>query len=362
MREALRPALARVRQVVPGVALVAVLAVLAQFIVQFAVTWGAGKASVSPVLCAVLLGVAWRNSVGVSAWADQGLQWVLDVLLRIGIALVGLRLTLMGATEIAATALPVVLGCISAALFAGAAAARAFGVPARLGYLLAVGTAVCGCTAVVALSPVIRAKSAETGYALACVVLFGCIGMVFYPLLAGRFFESSDLHAGVFLGTSIHDTSQVIGSALIYSQQGEAPDALAAASVTKLIRNLSLIVLIPLAAWRFRSSAANAGARVPISQALPMFVIWFVLFVALRTMGDAFLGGNIAAAPLWSDVVISGQALSELLLICGMAAVGLTVSFEEVRRIGGRPLAASLVVAAIVATCSLLLTLAAARL
>jgi uncharacterized integral membrane protein (TIGR00698 family) len=351
----------RVRHIAPGVGLAVVLAVFAKLIVQFSSVWGAGKISISPVLCAAILGVIWRNAIGVSGWAVDGLQWVVDVLLRVGIALVGLRLTLMGATEIAAVALPVVVGCISIAVLGGALMARAFGVPTRLGFLLAVGTAVCGCTAVVALSPVIRAKSAETGYALACVVLFGCIGMILYPMLAGRFFAFSDLHAGVFLGTSIHDTSQVIGSALIYSQQAGAPEALAAASVTKLIRNLSMAVLIPLASWQFRGSVAKPGVGMSVLQAVPLFVVGFVLLVVVRTLGDAALVERAATAPLWTGVVTSAQSLSDLFLICGMAAVGLSVSFGELRSIGGKPLAAGLVMSALVATCSLLLTLAVSR-
>src|SRR5580704_179966 len=170
-------------------------------------------------------------------------------LLRIGIALVGLRLTLSGATAIVVTALPVALMCLTVALLAGTAIARVLAVPRRLGLLLAVGTAVCGCTAVVAMSPVIRARHAETAFAVTCVVLFGCTAMLFYPWVAGHFLAASPLHAGIFLGTAIHDTSQVIGAALIYSQQAAAPAALAAASVAKLMRNLSIAVLVPVAAW-----------------------------------------------------------------------------------------------------------------
>src|SRR6202012_2538105 len=113
------------------------------------------------------------------------------------------------------------------------------------------------------MSPVIRAKHAETAFAVTCVVLFGCIAMLVYPWVAGYFFSNSPVHAGVFLGTAIHDTSQVIGSALIYSQQAAAPDALSAASVAKLLRNLSIIVLIPAAAWLVRREEAQEASEHP---------------------------------------------------------------------------------------------------
>ncbi len=145
------------------------------------------------------------------------------------------------------------------ALVAGIGIARLLAVPRRLGLLLAIGTAVCGCTAVVAMSPVIRARHAETAFAVTCVVLFGCIAMLLYPWVAGHFLAASPVHAGIFLGTAIHDTSQVIGAALIYSQQAAAPAALAAASVAKLLRNLSIAVLIPTAAWLARATRARTS-------------------------------------------------------------------------------------------------------
>lgn len=382
---ALGPGWVSLRRVIPGVLVAIILAILAKSmsdgVAQGAV--GLPKIPLSPVLYAVLLGMLWRNTLGVPAWTSDGLNWAMHRLLRTGIALVGLRLTLAGASAIAVTALPVALGCLATALVAGIVISRLLSVPRRLGVLLAIGTAVCGCTAVVAMSPVIRAKHAETAFAVTCVVLFGCVAMLLYPWVAGHFFGDSPVHAGVFLGTAIHDTSQVIGSALIYSQQAAAPDALSAASVAKLLRNLSIIVLIPAAAWLARrdeareegelkrgsgtalggsapadsgpgSRAEGAPLRSPKSSAVPFFVFAFILFVILRTVGDSMFH---AGAPMWHAVVNAGQSASELFLVCGMTAVGLSVSFTDMWRIGWRPLAAGFLVATLVGICSLTLTL-----
>ena len=364
LRQASLAYLATLRQAAPGVLVALALAALARGMAQ-GLAQGAGglpKFPLSPVMCAVMLGMLWRNTVGVPGWATAGLRWAMHRLLRIGIALVGLRLTLSGATAVAATALPVALGCLTVALLAGTAIARVLVVPRRLGVLLAVGTAVCGCTAVVALSPVIKARHAETAFAVTCVVLFGCIAMLFYPWVAGHFLAASAVHAGIFLGTAIHDTSQVIGAALIYSQQAAAPAALAAASVAKLLRNLSIAVLIPAAAWLMRRHAddsaeqqaspapagATAAARPPL---VPLFVLAFMGFILIRTAGDALLSST-----WWQALVNTGYTASDLFLTCGMTAVGLSVSVTEMWRIGWRPLAAGLVVATLVGGCSLLLT------
>ena len=369
VRRAFAPGWAAVRQAAPGLALAVALATLARGTAQ-ALALGLGglpKLPLSPVMCAVVLGMLWRNSVGVPAWATRGLDWAMHRLLRVGIALVGLRLTLAGATAIAATAVPVALSCLAVALLAGLLIARALAVPRRLGLLLAIGTAVCGCTAVVAVSPVIRARHAETAFAVTCVVLFGCSAMLCYPWVAGHFLAASPVHAGIFLGTAIHDTSQVIGAALIYSQQAAAPAALAAASVAKLLRNLSIAVLVPTAGWLVQRHESKADSAAPDSLAttsrprpalVPFFVVAFIGFIVVRTAGDALSG---ASAPLWRALVNTGYTASDLFLTCGMTAVGLSVSFTDMWRIGWRPLAAGFVVATLVGSCSLLLTCAMAH-
>jgi len=371
-RRALAPAWIALRQAAPGLALAVGLATLARVLAE-AIAHGVGglpKFPLSPVMCAVLLGMLWRNSMGVPGWATRGLEWAMYRLLRVGIALVGLRLTLAGATAIAITALPVAISCLIVALLAGLSVARALDTPRRLGVLLAIGTAVCGCTAVVAVSPVIRARHAETAFAVTCVVLFGCVAMLCYPSVAAHFLAASPVHAGVFLGTAIHDTSQVIGAALIYSQQAAAPAALAAASVAKLLRNLSIAVLIPAAAWWVQrhegaatgtrsvdtthgSDTGSAGATRSRPPVLPLFVLGFIGFIVVRTVGDALHG---AAGSMWPAIVNTGYTASEVFLTCGMTAVGLSVSFTDMWRIGWRPLAAGFVVAILVGSCSLLLT------
>ncbi|HYB64497.1 MAG TPA: putative sulfate exporter family transporter [Steroidobacteraceae bacterium] len=363
------PPWASLRQAAPGIAVAVALALVARAIADALAHGAVGlpRLPLSPVMCAVVLGMLWRNTLGVPGWATGGLKWAMHQLLRTGIALVGLRLTLSGASSIALTALPVAFTCLMVALFAGWGLARLFGVGTRLGALLAIGTAVCGCTAVVAMSPVIRARHAETAFAVTCVVLFGCAAMLCYPWLAGHFFAASPVHAGIFLGTAIHDTSQVIGAALMYSQQAGAPAALAAASVAKLLRNLSIAVLVPLAAWLARRHEARGGGHgdgrsgdshqtglAPHAQLVPMFVVAFLACIVVRTAGDTLLGEGSA---LWQAVVHTGFMASELFLACGMTAVGLSVSFADMWRIGWRPLAAGFVVASLVGVCSLTLTL-----
>ena len=298
---------------------------------------------VSAILLAVLAGILWRNLAGVGAWAEPGIEFAGLRLLRIGIALIGLRLTLALLAGVSFVALPVVVACISVALITGVGLGRLFRVSPGIQRLLAAGTAICGCTAIVAIAPLVKARQQDIGIAIACVVLFGSIAMVAYPWIAHALFGTDAAAAAIFFGASIQDTSQVVGAALIYAQQFDAQDTVAVAGLTKFMRTFGLLVLVPAAAmWMARSEAEEDRARPQglRRNALPGFVIAFIALVGVRTAGDVWLDG-----PPWQAFLGYAQQASELLLLCGMAAVGLGVTFAHLRDAGWRPLAVAFLAA-----------------
>lgn len=321
----------------PGLAFAVALAIAAKLL------YVATDSAVSPVLCAIALGILWRNLAGVGAWAEPGIEFAGQTLLRVGIALIGLRLTLLVLAEVSFAAIPVVLASVAVALVAALGLGRLLGVGNGMRTLLAAGTAICGCTAIIAVAPSIHARKADIGIALTCVVLFGSIAMMSYPWLAGALFGQEALPAGMFLGASIHDTSQVVGASLIYAEQFSVPDAVPIAGLTKFLRTLGLLVLVPAAAWWGARGAAfdqATGATRGIGrEALPVFVLFFVGFVLLRTAGDHYAG---AWMPAWQAALALAQTASEWLLLIGMAAVGLGVTFSHLREAGWRPIALSL--------------------
>ncbi len=193
-------------------------------------------------------------------------------------------------------AVPVVIACVTVALTVALGLGRLMGVPQDMRRLLAAGTAICGATAIIAVAPLLRAKKADVGIALTCIVLFGSLAMMSYPWLAGAVFGDSHLNAGVFLGASIHDTSQVVGASLIYAQQFNAPDAVPIAGLTKFMRTLGLLVIVPLAAWLgSRGESAQLEGKTGIrKKAIPAFVLFFICFVILRTLGDHYAGAYMA--------------------------------------------------------------------
>lgn len=354
-----------------GAALAMTLGMAAYVAAKGLTAWGAQGhyPPVSPILSAIVLGLTWRNVFGMDARWLPGLQWVGGTVLRAGIALVGLRLTLTGVGSSLALALPVVVGCVATAVFVSISIGRLLGLSRSLRLLIAVGSGICGCTAVMAVTPLVRARPIETTVALTCVALLGSVGMLCYPWLAHELFPGDARLAGIFLGTAIHDTSQVVGASLIYTQQFGAADAAPFAALTKLIRNSLLLLLVPALAFMGAAPALlGATARVQsprvhvrFAQVLPPFLVCFLAFAVLRTTVDASIEGS-AVASSWSAVLATALSASDFLLVCGMTAVGLNVALKDLREVGTRAFATALTVTAAVAACSVVLTVLVQRL
>jgi uncharacterized integral membrane protein (TIGR00698 family) len=316
---------------------------------------GFDRSPISEISVAIVLGLVMRNTVGLPAVYERGLRLCGRDVLRAGIVLLGLRLSLGAVGRIGLIGLPVVLGCIAAALVCVTLINRALGLPRRLGTLIAVGTSICGVSAVVATAPVIDAEEDEVSYAVACITLFGLLALFTYPFVAHTLFGNDPRAAGLFLGTAIHDTAQVAGAGLMYQQQFHAPRALDAATVTKLVRNLFMVGVIPLVGalyhrgGRGEDGRRSAGGGFRWSQAVPLFVLGFLGAAALRTLGD--LGERpflIFGRPSWNGMLVSADALAAWCLTAAMASVGLGTGLERLRRLGWKSFCVGLAAAAIV--------------
>jgi uncharacterized integral membrane protein (TIGR00698 family) len=274
------------------------------------------------------------------------------------VALLGVRLSLVAVGTIGLLALPIVVACIATALVLVSWVNRALGLPRRLGTLVAVGTAICGNSAIVATGPVIGADEEEISYAVGCITVFGLLALIGYPFLAFVLFGGDPQLSGFFLGTAIHDTAQVVGAGLLYLQQFDAAEALDTATVTKLVRNLFMVAVIPLMALLYHGSSdeRESGKRPKLSQMVPLFVLGFVAMALVRTLGD--LGdapfGGLVAQSTWQSGIAAITALSAWCLTVAMAAVGLGTHLKRLRTLGLKPLgvglAAALTVGAVSAT------------
>lgn len=337
--------------VLPGLILALILAFAGQFLSDLiGVTWmGLPKSPISAIMMAILLGILIRNTITLPAIFQPGIRFGLVRVLRLGIVLLGIRLSLGEAGSIGLQSLPVIIGAVTAALLIVTYLARKVGLSGRLGTLIAVGTSICGATAIVATAPAIGAKDDEVSYSVACITLFGVVAMLVYPFAGHWIFAGDAFQSGLFLGTAVHETAQVAGSGLVYQQYYDDPQALDVATVTKLVRNLGMLVIIPLMSIIYHRKSTEAGEAPRWWTMVPLFVIGFACMSLIRTIGDS---GELAFGFLqpatWKAIVNTTKETAEICLAIAMAAVGLGTSITGLRSIGLKPLGIGLFSAVLV--------------
>src|SRR6202011_3524289 len=183
-------------------------------------------------------------------------------------------------------------------------------------------------------APVIEAEDREVAYTIANVTLFGALAMFVDPYLAHALFAKTSSAVGLFLGTGIHDTSQVMGAALSYKELFHDERALKIATVTKLTRNVFLAAVVPLLAYLHAKRSGKAAGRVRVASLLPLFVLGFLAMAAVRSGGDAMVSKGSFAFGIWDPAAwaaltkVLGETWAGYALATAMAAVGLGTRFE----------------------------------
>jgi uncharacterized integral membrane protein (TIGR00698 family) len=313
---------------------------------------GGGSSPISGVPVAIILGLLLRNLFRLPRTLTPGLKFCVTTVLRLGIVLVGIRLSALDVIRLGLGGLPVVISAVVIGLVFVSWFNRRLGLPPHLGTLIAAGTSICGVTAIVSTAPAIDADEREVAYAVANVVAFGLFGMLVYPYLAHALLGRSET-VGLFLGTAIHDTSQVVGAALTYRQMYADDVVLRVATVTKLTRNLCLAGVIPLLAWMHVRATRGAGGHQVTTKwttLVPLFVLGFVGMAIVRTIGDVTLRASGVAYGIWDTGAwnsLTNQLgdfwASRLLLGTAMAAVGLNTSLAVFKGVGVKPFVVGLV-------------------
>jgi uncharacterized integral membrane protein (TIGR00698 family) len=318
-----------------------------------------GSSPLSGVPVAIVLGLLLRNLLPLPASLNPGLKFSTTTILRLGIVVVGIRLSVFDVLKLGIAGLPVVLAAILTGLVFVTWFNKKLGLPPRLGTLIAAGTSICGVTAIVSTAPAIDADEREVAYAVANVVAFGLFGMLTYPYLAHAILPTSET-IGLFLGTAVHDTSQVVGAALTYKQVYGDDIVLRVATVTKLTRNIFLAAVIPVLTWmHLKASATSAtgakGAKVSVAALVPGFVVGFLAMAVVRSLGDWTLTRSGAAFGVWGAAQwasltksLGDYWASQILLGTAMAAVGLNTNFAVFKGVGLKPFAVGMAGALVV--------------
>lgn len=318
---------------------------------------GFERSPISDIMMAIIIGMIIANTIPLNKKIQSGLKFCATTILRIGIMFLGIRLSLFGAGQFTLVALPFVITAIIIGLITVKVLGRSMKLSPQLTGLIAVGTSICGATAIVATAPLIKAKEAEVSYAIACITIFGLAAMFSYPFLAHYLFSDQPVMAGLFLGTSIHETAQVAGAGLMYQSQYDAPIALDIATVTKLVRNLCMIAVIPLVGILYgqQNQLTKSKNKWSWLAMIPWFIVGFAIMSAIRTIGDlSETPFGLINLNQWNELVFMIKSAAEKLLLIAMSAVGLTSFFRGMKDIGIRPFMLGLFAAILIGFISLI--------
>lgn len=298
---------------------------------------------VSPLVVAVLFGAVAANVGFVRAPMRPGLKWSARHVLRAGIVLVGLRLSLREVAHLGPRALAAVVVVVIATFFGTQWLGKRLGLSPGLSLLVATGFSICGASAIAATEPFADATEEEVAYAIALVTMCGSLAIAVLPATAALL-NLSDAHFGAWVGASVHDVGQVVAAASTRNAV-----ALKSAVVVKLTRVALLAPLLAGVAFAYRRRRAG-DAQVapadmkpaPLPPALPLFVALFLVAAAVRTIG--FIPG------LWLARI---KNLETLLMGMGLVGLGAGVSLAKLRAVGRRPLVLGLLSWVLVAAVSL---------
>ncbi len=303
------------RNKLPGVALVFIIGVLANSL-------GKDFPLIGGAVIAIIIGIMIRNFLGIPTVFSEGISYTLKMLLKTAIVLLGFGLSYASIFQLGYEAILLVVVAVLAGILFTFLLAKLFKLSGNIPILVSLGTAICGATAIVTSSPIVRAKEEETAYAINTIFAFNVLAVLFYPLI-GQIFSMPDHIFGIWAGVAIHDTSSVVAAG--YSYSNTAGDT---SVIIKLIRTLMLVpVTLILSIIISMKSKGAAGSKVRISKVFPIFILFFAGAVAVNTI-----------FPLPTSITSITDGVAKFLILMVMASVGLGTDFKKIKSVGLRPL------------------------
>ena len=313
---------------------------------------GYSKSPISTAMIAILLGICFGNFFKVRDSFQIGLDFTKEYILKLGIICLGIQLKPFEFLEFGKIAVPLIIICIASVLIVIKLLIKKLKIPSRMAYLISIGSTVCGTTAIMATAPIIKANKGEISYAVANITLFGILSMLLYPYFTNFYFEGNSLFSGLFLGTAIHETSQVAAAGLIYDQQFNSPETLNVATVTKLIRNTFLVIMVPLFGFLYNRGKVK-DKNYSIFSIFPYFVLGFIGMIFVRNIGDQIFTLENGNYEFWKTLINYIKSLATVFLTMAMAAVGISINLNELKSMGYKPFVVGLIAAVTVGIVSI---------
>ena len=351
--------MANVKNVAPGVGLCAAIALPCWFLGEALPVVGG---PVFAILIGMVIALWWKQPArGV---VQDGIGFTAKKVLQYAVILLGFGLNLAQIAAVGAESLPIILTTIATALIVGYVLYRVLRMDSAIATLIAVGSSICGGSAIAATAPVIRAKDEQVAQAISVIFLFNVVAALIFPTL-GTMLGMSNEGFGLFAGTAVNDTSSVTAAAAAWDGMHPGSNALDDATIVKLTRTLAIIpitLVLGIVMARKESadeSASNAQAasepsltrrknplgNFSLKRAFPMFILFFLVASLITTIAVAAGADAAVFAPL--------KTLSKFFIVMAMAAIGLNTDLVKLVKSGAKPLLMGLICWICIAAASL---------
>ncbi len=309
---------------IPGVALAAAISAVA-VLAEAGLRRATGGFTLPALVIALLIGMAVSRPARRVAFTP-GLVWCVKTLLRVAIAILGLRISLADILGLGPGTVVIVIGAMALTIASSIWLSDRLGLGASFGALAGAANAVCGASAALATSTVVPSyerKAADVAFAVIAANAVSTLAMLIYPLIAVALGYGPKA-TGIFLGATIHDVAQVVGAGYAVSETvGNA------AVIVKLFRVFLLLpVVLGIGWWLAAGGARTGAAKVPV----PMFAIMFLVLCLINTAARAMP----ALAPVYVPVKAVLDVAATWGLLLAIAALGAGTSVAELRYINWR--------------------------
>ena len=304
--------LQKINQLLPGISVAMICGLAAMFLSEHYAT---------PVmLLALLIGIALAFLYDETK-CREGINFISSHALRIGVALIGLRISISDLVDLGWLTIFMLLAAVVSTILLGVILSKLFGLSKEFGVLTGGSVGICGASAALAISSVLpdsKHKERDTLLTVIGVTILSTFAMVLYPIVAS-ILDFDTTQTGIFLGATIHDVAQVVGAG--YSVSTETGDL---ATLIKLVR---VSILVPIVFMILLSFSRRQQSKNNTAPLLPRFLIAFILLMIINSIMD-----------IPKPILQYANDFSRLALILAIAAIGMKSNLRQLLEVGLKPI------------------------
>jgi uncharacterized integral membrane protein (TIGR00698 family) len=317
--------------------------ILFAFVIALFANWlGSMFPIIGGAVFGIVIGIIINNFIGKPKAVEKGITFTSKKILQWAIIVLGAGLSLTQVWKTGLSSFSVMIFTLLSAFITAYGVGKLMGVQSNLKTLIGVGTAICGGSAIAAISPIIEADDMEIAYSVSTIFLFNVLAVLIFPPL-GHLLGFSDSAFGLWAGTAINDTSSVVAAGYAYSNAAGAYATIVKLTRTTMIIPISLIFSFIVAYKKKKASMEDQEVNYSFKKIFPWFIIWFLVASLLNTIG-IFPASSIPYI----------NKIGKFMIVMALSAIGLNSDFKKMLKTGVKPMILGLIVWFVVTVVSLI--------